>query len=109
MSGDWIDNPDVQAWARKVSSELVPMLRASSATVSLVPEIAGRSNVKMAVELGMSIMLDKPIVLVVFPGRQIPPKLVQIADAIVEVGEEIDADAMKRVQAAVELVTGGDA
>jgi hypothetical protein len=40
--------------------------------------------VKFAVELGFSIMLDKPIIAVVAPGTQVPGKLVAVADEIVE-------------------------
>jgi hypothetical protein len=36
------------------------------------------------VELGLSILLDKPIIAVVKPGTRVPNKLVLVADRIVE-------------------------
>jgi hypothetical protein len=71
-----------EAFADRALGELVPKLRDSSCTVSLVP--TGSTDVKFAVELGFSIMLDKPIIAVVAPGTQVPGKLVAVADEIVE-------------------------
>jgi nucleoside 2-deoxyribosyltransferase len=97
MSGDdWLDDPDARAWARRVRKELVPMIRDSTVTISLVP--TGDADVKFAVELGMAIMLGKPIILVVAPGTQVPDKLVLVADEIVERGDEHHLrDAIERV------------
>lgn len=107
MTDNWMADPDMQAWARNVSEQLVPLLRDSAVTVSLVPDKAGLDDVKMAVELGMSIMLGKPIVLVVFPGRQVPAKLIQVADEIVEVDEEMsDPASHQRLASAIERATG---
>jgi hypothetical protein len=99
---DPFDAPEVQAWAASVRDELVPKLRSSAVNVSLVP--AGETDVKFAVELGFSIMLGKPIVLAVTPGRQVPAKLLAVADAVVEIGEHVTPDDARRVQAAVERV-----
>jgi nucleoside 2-deoxyribosyltransferase len=91
---DWMDEPGieellntsrVQAWERHVRRELIPKIRESAVTVSLVPN--GDTDVKFAVELGFSIMLGKPIILIVTPGTRVPDKLVQIADEIVEVAD----------------------
>ena len=74
-SADWMDDPEAQAWARHVLKDLVPMVGGSALTVSLVP--TGPADVKFAVELGMSIMLDKPVILVVQTGTKIPERLVR--------------------------------
>lgn len=58
------------------------MIEGSRLTVSLVPQ--GPADIKFAVELGLSIMLDKPIIAVVEPGQEIPGKLRAVADRIVE-------------------------
>lgn len=58
---------------------------ASSAFVtSIVP--SGETDIKFAMELGLSIMLDKPILALVRPGAPVPPKLRKVADQIVEIG-----------------------
>lgn len=80
---DPYEDPQFRRWARRVSDELEPMINSSSFVMSLVPDV-GKVDVKFAVELGLSIMLDKPIVVVVTPGVRVPDKLVQIADMIFE-------------------------
>jgi len=88
MTDPW-DMPEMKEWADHIRKELVPKLVGSAATVSIVPK--GETDVKYAVELGMSIMLEKPLVLMVSPGAHVPDKLAQIADAIIEIDFD-DAD-----------------
>lgn len=102
MSGDWIDDPDAKAWARRVRKDLVPKIQSSAATISIVPR--GDTDIKFAVELGLSIMLGKPLILVVFPGAKVPDKLVQIADEIVEMADLASPDERARLSAAVDRV-----
>jgi hypothetical protein len=79
------NDPEFNEWAARVKRELVPKLEDSACTISLVPE--GETDVKFAVELGLSIMLDKPIILVVRPGTKVPAKLALVAADIVEVSD----------------------
>lgn len=69
--------------ARDTDRHLVPKLEQSAVTFSMVPR--GDADVKYAVELGLSIMMDKPIVLLVQPGAKLPSRLVRVADDIVEI------------------------
>lgn len=75
-------NTGEDAWYRHVRQTLVPKLKSSGAVVSIVPE--GQTDVKFAVELGLSIMLDKPIIAILRPGTKIPAKLALVADRIIE-------------------------
>lgn len=97
MSADPFDSPEARAWARRVLDELVPMIAGSAASVSIVPNDEG--DVKFAVELGFSIMLDKPIILAVAPGRSIPEHLVRVADEIVELDVGNPAAALRLQEA----------
>lgn len=63
----------------------------SALTISLVP--GEDFDVKFAVELGASIMLDKPIVAVAVDGRNVPPGLRRVAHAVVELDADIDTEA----------------
>jgi hypothetical protein len=85
---DWVD------WETDVRDNLIPKLTNSGAVAMLVPR--GESDVKFAVELGLSIMLDKPIVALVRPGTTLPPKLAAIADRVViyDVGSPSARDAI---------------
>lgn len=102
---DWLSDPESRAWTRRVLDELVPKIEGSALTVSLVPR--GATDVKFAVELGLSIMLDKPIVLVVAPGTPVPEHLMRVADELVEldVGSP-SPDASERLRQAVNRVIG---
>ena len=83
MHDDLRNDPIYSAWEAAVRADCLPKLRDSALTVSLAPK--GDPDIKYAVELGLSIMMDKPIILIVAPGQEIPRKLRDVADAIVDV------------------------
>lgn len=76
------DSPDYRAWEEDVIENLVPMIKKSDFVASLMP--VGRADAKFAVELGFSIMFDKPLIMLVQPGVHVPEKLALIADDIIE-------------------------
>ena len=80
---DPFDSPEWHAYVQQAEEKLIPMMRECGKVLTMVPR--GDTDVKFAVELGFSIMLDKPIIAVVLPGATVPPKLAKIADAVVEV------------------------
>lgn len=107
MSQDIYDDPRWKKFAADVNARLLPMITDSSMTISLIPE-DGQADIKFAVELGLSIMLDKPIIAVVVPGSHVPDHLVRVADRIVEAdlrdarGSE---QARQRISAAINDMT----
>lgn len=105
MSDPWQD-PGTQAWVRDVLDELIPKIDSSEVIVSLVP--TGPTDVKFAVETGLAIMMDKPIILAVVPGRKIPAKLQRVADAIVEFDPEHPERTSERIQRAMKTLSEGD-
>lgn len=82
MSGPW-DHPDAKAWAKSVREDMLPLLRQSAVSATLIT--GSDPDVKLAVELGMSILLDKPIIVLVTTGATVPEHLVRCADEIIEV------------------------
>jgi hypothetical protein len=78
----WLD-PEWQAYVTRTQTELLPMIEGSSIGLSIVPTSAEKVDIKFAVELGLMIMLDKPIIMVVAPNQLIPEKLRRVADDIV--------------------------
>jgi hypothetical protein len=80
---DPFDSVQWRQYASRALEDLVPKMAESAITVSLVPE--GETDIKFALELGLAIMLDKPILAVVRPGSKVPERLVRAADLIVEV------------------------
>jgi hypothetical protein len=83
MSDDPFKTAAWRAYAKRAEEELVPMLRDSVVSLSIVP--SGETDIKYALELGMSIMLDKPIIALIAPGAEIPGKLRLVADHVIEV------------------------
>ena len=69
-------------YARHAREELVPMISASAFTISLAP--GGEPDIKFALETGLSIMLDKPIIVVKAPGDTIPKGLEKVAVKVIE-------------------------
>jgi hypothetical protein len=96
-------SPEWQAYVTDVRTNLVPKIDGSDFGVSLVPDDPAKVDVKFAVELGLLLMLDKPLLLVIKPGMELPPKLAAVADAIVEIdmadpaGQQALADAIARL------------
>lgn len=74
-----------EQWVARVRGELVEKMAASAFVASLVP--SGETDVKFAVELGLAIMLDKPIVAIVVSGSPVPGKLRDVADAVIEISD----------------------
>lgn len=78
---------------------LAKAIHHSKVVVSVVPE--GEVDMKFAVELGASIMLDKPIVAMIRPGTKIPKKLALVVDEWVEFDASNVADSQQRLQEAL--------
>lgn len=95
-SPEWLD------FEKSVVLSMLPALENSAMVATLVPR--GDGDVKWAVELGFSILRDKPILAIVPPDREIPERLRRVADEIVvgnlpedreKIGEAIKAFAEK--------------
>jgi hypothetical protein len=84
MSDNPWDDPETKKWMDHVRENVAPKIRDSGMTISLIPDDPKRTDIKFAVELGLSIMYDKPIIAVVAPGTQLPEHLVRVVDDIVE-------------------------
>jgi hypothetical protein len=102
VTEDIWDHPDVRAWVKAAREDLVPKIEGSAATIQLWPR-GGDVDVKIAVELGFTLMLGKPLIILKPAGENVPVKLVQLADAIVEY-DELNAGVMERVHAEVERI-----
>lgn len=86
---------------RRVNEELLPVMKGSSMIVSIIPR--NGIDVKFAVELGISVMLDKPIIAVVQAGAKIPEKLSRVVDEFVELDFD-DPDMKTRMQECIEKI-----
>lgn len=100
-------DPEYQEWKKEVEENLVPRMQQSAVCVSLAPR--GETDAKFAIELGMMIMMDKPIILVKEPGQVVPAKLLAVADEVVEVDwsdKAQTATAQQKMAEAMDRMTG---
>ncbi len=80
-----------RAFQQAVTEGLVPKMEGSQFAIALCPtEGPHKVDAKFAVELGVMIMLDKPIIAVVNPGTPVPKKLELVADKIVHIDIQDD-------------------
>jgi hypothetical protein len=101
VNGDPFASGQFRDFEARIRRGLIPKLRDSALTVSIVPH---ETDVKFAVELGLSIMLDKPIILCVPIGVIPPPKLLAVADAVVSMEEGYE----ERMTDAINMLLGKD-
>lgn len=104
---DWIDSftpaerAEWDAFVQHVREDALVKINSSAFVLSLVPR--GEPDIKYAVELGLAIMLDKPIVLVAMPEAVLSERLRRVADEVIvadldtEKGRKQVADAMERI------------
>ena len=98
----WRNDPTFKRWMEHVLTDMKPKMAEAALVAQLVPDDEG--EVKFWVELGASIMMDKPIVAVAFEGRQIPKKLRMIADEIVVLPEGATPEGAVELEEAFERV-----
>lgn len=96
---DPFQDPGWIEFVKRAEDNLVPKLAASGMTLSIAPR--GPADIKFAVELGLSITMDKPILLLVHPGMDLPEKLRRVADVVCEVSLD-DPNAGAIVAAAIQ-------
>jgi hypothetical protein len=99
----WKD-PTLAAWAKHVIKDMVPAMEDSAFVISLTP-VSGGGDIKYWVELGASIMMDKPLLVVAMPGVALPAKLMAIADEIVYLPEGVTPDGSVELAHAITRIT----
>lgn len=106
MAGEY--GPEFDRFVARTRAELVPKIKESNAFISISPSSPDNVDIKFAVELGLAIMFDKPIISVIAPGTPIPEKLARVVDRFVEMdfrnGEFTDPTQQDRLVKAVEEV-----
>ncbi len=102
-------DPDDVRFQKIVMEGLVPKVAESAVAVSIVTNDEQYVDAQFCVELGVMIMLDKPIFAVVDPKVPVPDKLRRVADEIciadistedgrIEVGQRMQAFMAKHIK-----------
>ena len=103
MSDDPFDDPEFAGWADDVLTGMYPRMKDKAVVMSILPEEPSRGDVKLWVEIGAALMLDKPLILMVDRDTVVPEKLAHCADEIVRANIG-DPDAAGLVHDAIERV-----
>lgn len=103
----WMDlqDPEWIAFAEHFRIHALPKLMSSDFSLSITPKDPNHTDLKFAVEIGASMMLDKPMIFLVQPGTKIPEKVMRVADHILEFNPD-DPKAMARLQEAITKIVG---
>jgi len=100
-----------RAWrdySQRFRREVLPKLMESEVFLSIGSEV-GNFDVRQATELGAALLMGKPILLVIPPGRTLSPQLRRAADEIVDDWEPEKLESQERMFAAMErLGLGSD-
>lgn len=97
------DDFDDRQFQKVVTEGLVPKVEGSAMFVSICPG-TDRIDAKFCVELGVAIMLDKPILAIVAPDQEVPYKLREVAEMVVvadittDEGRRLVAQAIREFQ-----------
>jgi hypothetical protein len=74
-----------ERWADDMRKRLIPKMASSAHVLMIAPDMSAEFDIQFALQIGAAILLEKPLILLVHPGRTVPPKLRAIADRIIEV------------------------
>ncbi len=102
VADDFWQTPHMRKWVDHILTEMKPKLESS--TCSLVLTDGREGDVKLWVEIGASIMLDKPILAVVFGSDPVPRKLRLVADEVVRLEDGINPEASEKMKRAITRV-----
>ena len=60
-------------------ARLIPKMEGAASVLMIAPSLDEKFDIQFALQIGASILLEKPLILLVHSGRAIPPKLRAIA------------------------------
>jgi hypothetical protein len=101
MKTSVIDTSELQAFLRSVEAfhdNTKPRLEASGMFMLLL--LDARPDIHLALQVGMALLMDKPLFIIATRGLWIPPRLRNLAEAVVE-GDSFDAAMRTELQAAI--------
>lgn len=83
---DWSKHPGFKKFARQIVKETMPAMSKSAYVITIAPK-GSEADVKLAVEIGLAILMDKPLIVFAPRGRAVGDRLARIADHVI-----LDAD-----------------
>lgn len=81
---DWAEDSDYKAFAEQVLQDTVPKMADSAYVMAIAPMVGTKADIRQAVEIGLAILMDKPLIVIAPTGRTIADRLLRIADHVIE-------------------------
>lgn len=93
---------EIERFFKRFERDVMPQVRGSAMTIGIWD---GKADAKMCLEIGASVLMEKPLVVLVTKGAYLPPKLRLLATEIVEVSYPMDEHDKAAIKAALDRVT----
>lgn len=87
---DPFDDPQFKTFAEHALRDAVPAIASSSYVIAVAPN-GGTADIKIAVEIGLAILMDKPLIVLAPKDRTVAARLLRIADVVIEVDMDTEA------------------
>ena len=87
---DWTDSDEFREFAEGVLADTVPKIAGSAYVISIAPG-KGQEDIKIAVEIGFALLLDKPLIVLAPEGRHVAERLLRAADHVITGDIETEA------------------
>ena len=98
-----LNEGEVKDFLFRAERDMFPKMKASVMSLVIGSE---KPDVKLALEVGAAILFDKPLLIVVPPGRTIPASLRRVATVVLEEFDFTAPDSQARLKLAIETMTG---
>jgi len=92
-----------QRYADDFRRRVLPKIAESAQFLVIAPN-AGDTDIQFMTQIGAAVLLDKPFVVFVMPGRPVPPRLARIADKIIEADMSSEAGKQAAEKALLEYL-----
>ena len=96
---DFKRDPEWKRLERRVRHDLLPKMKESATTMIIAPDTDTDFDLMFAIQIGASILLEKPLLVMKPRGRTVLPKLERIADRVIEMDPDNDAGMQEQIAA----------
>jgi|SRR5580698_6346859 hypothetical protein len=104
MLDDIYDDPELQAYLRHAETEMIPKMKESAFAITIGSDTP---DIKLCLEIGAAVLLDKPLIVVMPKGKRVPVNLRRVASAIIE-GDPGEPDIQEKLQKAMTAIITED-
>lgn len=96
-----------ESMVNDVVENLVPTIKDSSIVMTIWTDGSQHGDVKQALEIGFSILMDKPIIVIQFDDTPVSERLARAADVVISVDRDAPPqESHDLIQKALEKVLG---